>query len=320
VVIATITAGDGATYAAFTADGTTVYVANRNSDNVTVIDTATNTVITTITAGDFPQFVVALDNTSIYVANSFSDELSVIDVATNTVVTTLTLGDFPRYMALSPDQAKLYVANVGSMNVSVIDTATNIILATVTVGTSPSPMAITPDNARVYVPNTTTDDVSVIDATTNLVTTTITAGDGPIFAAITFDGTRVYVANRSEGTVTVIDVGTNTVIATVTVGGLAQYIVTPFAPPAPPTFSLVASAKKARAYGMRFKYYALTWNAFPGATVYKIFRNGILLSQHTHSTHFEDTAIDPNVAYTYDVVAYADDVQIGSAQVHIGPS
>ena len=70
---------------------------------------------------------------------------------------------------------------------------------------------------------------------------------------------------------------------------------------------------------MRFENYELSWNAFPGATVYKIFRNGILISQDIHATHYQDTAIDPRVAYTYDVVAYSSNMQIGSGQVQIGP-
>ena len=39
---------------AITPDGAFAYVANRNSDNVSVIDTASNTVIMTVAVGEFP--------------------------------------------------------------------------------------------------------------------------------------------------------------------------------------------------------------------------------------------------------------------------
>ena len=80
-----------------------------------------------------------------------------------------------------------------------------------------------------------------------------------------------------------------------------------------------AAVEHARGLGIRFKYYKLSWNAFPGATVYKIFRNGILLSQEIHSTHYSDTAIDPDRVYTYVVVAYSSDRQIGTGQIQVGP-
>ena len=47
-----------------------MYVTNQNSDNVSVIDTTTNTVIDTISVGDTP-FAIAYDSTNhrMYVTN-----------------------------------------------------------------------------------------------------------------------------------------------------------------------------------------------------------------------------------------------------------
>ena len=75
---------------AITPDGTRVYVTNGNDDTVSVIDTASNTVLTTVGVGALP-FGVAItpDGTRAYVTNGDDNTVSVIDTASNTVLTTV---------------------------------------------------------------------------------------------------------------------------------------------------------------------------------------------------------------------------------------
>jgi YVTN family beta-propeller protein len=62
-------------------DGAAVYTANFNAGTVSVIDTATNTVIKTITVGDVPVGVaVSPDGTRLYVTNFGDDTVSVLDL------------------------------------------------------------------------------------------------------------------------------------------------------------------------------------------------------------------------------------------------
>ena len=81
------------------------YVANEGDGTVSVIDTATNTVV------GIP----------------------------------IPVGREPSGVAVTPDGKHAYVANRGSKNVSAIDTATNMVVATVAVGNVPFTVAITPD-------------------------------------------------------------------------------------------------------------------------------------------------------------------------------
>ncbi len=68
-----------------------------------MIDTATNSVVVTVTVGTFPTAVaVTPDGTFAYVANGGSDNVSVIDTATNTVVATVPVGGSPRALAITP--------------------------------------------------------------------------------------------------------------------------------------------------------------------------------------------------------------------------
>src|SRR5262249_43923096 len=127
------------------------YVTNFVSGTVSVIDTATNTVVATVPVGSFPRGVaITPDGTHAYVANSVSGTLSVIDTATNTVVATVPMGSFPFWVAITPDGTHAYVTNFDSTTVSVIATATNTVVATVPVE-SQFRLAITPDGTHVYV-------------------------------------------------------------------------------------------------------------------------------------------------------------------------
>src|SRR5580692_10207969 len=68
------------------------YVANNAANTVSVINTSTGTVVTTIPVGSFP-YGVAVDQAGkfAYVTNSGSNTISVISTSTNAAVATITL-------------------------------------------------------------------------------------------------------------------------------------------------------------------------------------------------------------------------------------
>ena len=66
-------------------------MANEYSNNVSVIDTETNTITATVPVGNWPYGVaVSPDGKKVYVTNDHDNTVSVIDTATNTVTTTVT--------------------------------------------------------------------------------------------------------------------------------------------------------------------------------------------------------------------------------------
>jgi YVTN family beta-propeller protein len=196
------------------------YITANGSDTVSVVDTATNTVIATIPVGVQPAGVaVSADGSKVYVANQGTGKIpgsvSVIDSATNTATATIPLGlTGPGALAVTPDDSKVYVTD--TRGVSVIATATNAVTGTILVA-GPGNLAVSPDGNTVYV--TGSSGVSVIDAATNTVIATIPVGGGAL--AVTPDGSKVYLT--SSGGVSVIATASNTVIATIPVdgGGLA---------------------------------------------------------------------------------------------------
>ncbi len=196
------------------------YVANSGSSSLSIIDTLTNTLITTIPlTGGFPYGVTLSPNGNLLYITSIADgTVSVFNTSTNALITAILVGATPNGLATTPDGSLLYVANFGSNTVSAINTATNTVIATVPVGTGPNTVAINPAGNAAYITNSADTTVSVIDTSTNIVTATIPVGLAPNGIAINPSGSEAFAANSISNTVSVIDTATNTVVATIPVG------------------------------------------------------------------------------------------------------
>jgi len=199
------------------------YIANQGSNNVSVIDIATNTVVgSPIAVGAGPVGIaVHPAGTRVYTANfaAGANSFSVINAFTGTAQT-FPAGSSPIGIAVNHAGTRAYLTNGGDVTVSVIDTATNAIVANVAVGNGVLGVAVSRDDTRVYVtrrsgPNA----VAVIDATSNTLAATVPVGTDPFGVAVNPAGTRVYTANNGSNNVSVIDTSTNTVTATIPVGG-----------------------------------------------------------------------------------------------------
>lgn len=248
-VIATINVGVTPTAVAFSPDGKTAYVVNNNnygdpgSDNITVVDVATNLPIATINDASFSEpwrIAINAAGTKAYVCNSNTTTVSIVDLATNTVTSVIPGFDGPSGIVITPDGRYAYVNNYGIVmgggngnTVSVVDLSIDTIVDTIVLGpvnTAPAALAITPDGAYVYVVNYEsgnpgTGTVSKIQTSDNSVTTPISGLSGPFGIVITPNGKYAYVSNFGSNnfypfgsTVSVIDLTTDTIIKTISVG------------------------------------------------------------------------------------------------------
>ena len=181
------------------------YVANLSGNNVTVVNTATNTSVTTISVSTSPSgLAVTPDGAYVYVACQGANVVSVISAASNSVVATIPVGTTPIQVAISPNGAQAYVVNRGSTNVSVIDIASRTVVGTIGVGSRPVGVAFNPSGSRAYVPNLWSLNVSIIDTASKTVINTFPTPSGPNAVGVAPNG-NVYVSNGNAGTVTVHD-------------------------------------------------------------------------------------------------------------------
>jgi len=218
-VTTTVAAGSSPSAVAVNPITNKIYIANHVSNNVTVIDGATNTT-TKVSAGSQPSALAVNPLTNkIYVANYGSANVTVIDGATNTT-TTVAAGTNPDAIALDPVTNNIYVANYGSANVTAINGANNT-TTTVAAGTNPYAVAVNPSTNQVYVANYGSANVTAINEANNQ-PTTVAAGTNPCAVAVNPVTNLIYVANYgsagSASTVTVINGANNTVTATVAAG------------------------------------------------------------------------------------------------------
>ncbi len=114
------------------------YIGNEGSDDVSVIDLSTKSVINTIPMGQSPVSIAINSSTGKgYVANFKSDNVSILTLSTNTVAAVIAVGSEPSSVGINTTTNKIYVANSKSDTVSVIDGASNAVTATIPVGQSP---------------------------------------------------------------------------------------------------------------------------------------------------------------------------------------
>jgi gliding motility-associated-like protein len=223
-VTATIPVGLSPLDMQLTPDGGLLFVANEFSDNVSVINTHTNTVIKTILmpANTGPQKTyMSPDGKHYYTSNSISQSISVINTTTGVIEATI-YGFTNAYNFINnPDGSLLYVTDRVLNTVTVINTATNVKLATIPVGAAPSSLAISPDGSRVYTANLDSGTISVINTTTNTVIANIPAGGRCVGISMSLDGKYLY-APHTDG-VSIISTITNTVIATLPLSGVLDY-------------------------------------------------------------------------------------------------
>lgn len=215
------------------------YIGNFGSNNITVIDVATHTPITTIAmppgafgAGQPYGVVVNATGTRVYVAGYYpGNSMTVIDSdptspTFNTVIANAVLGanSNPYGIAINPAGTHVYVVTqgLGGDLAFVYSTANNALVTTIPIAHNSYGMAFKPDGTRAYVAAIASNSIAVID-------TDITSGNYntqiavPNVGGVTFDvavnpaGTLAYLS-RNDGNVVVLDTTTNAVVTAIPVG------------------------------------------------------------------------------------------------------
>ena len=202
--------------------GKYAYVPNASSNNVSVINVATNIVKAVIPVGGSPYGVaVTPDGKAVYITDQRSSEVSVINTATNSVTATIPVGPSPIGIAINPDGSRAYVANADGSFVSVINTATNDVIASINMGGSEiNGISVSQDGKWLYVTITNENAIAIISTATNTSLNTISVGglSAVFYVATSPVGNRVYVTGGDANNLLVINSLTNALIATIPLG------------------------------------------------------------------------------------------------------
>lgn len=162
-------------------DGTHVYATGNVGNSIWVIDTATNSIIGTIStaASGFNDVSASPNGTTVYAIGwaTTSAFVDVIDTQTDTVTTSITLPNIetPTRIAVTPDGGHAYLIGEEGL-VWVIDTMKNVVVATIPVASAADELqgiAFTPDGTHAYVTCIATNLIYVLDTSTYRVVDTI---------------------------------------------------------------------------------------------------------------------------------------------------
>ncbi|HEX5502868.1 MAG TPA: choice-of-anchor D domain-containing protein, partial [Thermomicrobiales bacterium] len=247
-IIATIPVGGAPGDAAIDPTTGRIYVANDTSGTISVIDSASNTVVATIPIPrgiPVPMGVAVNPATNrvyvTYLSSVTSTAVAVIDGATNTVVTTIPLasttccaaGTFG--VAVDPATNRVYVAVASDPpGVAVIDGATNTVVTTIPLDGTPYSVAVNPSTNRVYATYQVESELflAVIDGATDTGIDSVDLGAATgIFSggvAVNPVTNRIYAAIAtsngvgppSGGALVVLNGDTNAIVATVPMTGV----------------------------------------------------------------------------------------------------
>jgi YVTN family beta-propeller protein len=214
----------------------TLYVCNKKIGTISVVDTDSGDIQTSIISPDplelLPSYIVTTpDATKAYVLYENSDRLSVIDIASNTIAKTITLkavvspstAAIP-LLAITPDGKTLYIVHDKACSVSVIDVATDTEVKVLSLATEGQEgemancVAIAPDGKMAYVTRSSSEAGALIAISTevNEVSEMIPLSGylSPGGIAILPDGSKAYVGDESD-TLIIVDLKASTVVGSI---------------------------------------------------------------------------------------------------------
>ncbi len=166
-----------------------VFVPNRASADVAIIDTRVDRVIAHVPVGAVPhQVAVSAAHMKMVASNTGDHTLSVIDLRSLATTATIPLGHTPEHMAIDPSGEILAVGNIGEGTVSLVSLREEREIARIDGLHEPHNMTFDPSGARLYIGNLGASFVSTIDVARGVVVDEIPVGPDRALAALGQDG------------------------------------------------------------------------------------------------------------------------------------
>jgi YVTN family beta-propeller protein len=177
-IVSTIPVGSGPVRIAVSPTRNRAYVANRDSDTVTVIDTTSHTFIGTVPLQPVPagpsDIAVTRDESEIWVTNRTSGTINIINADNLQVMGLIMIGGRPNAIVFSHDGTRAYVTDDTAFSIAVISTVTKTFFGFIHTTALAESLLLTPDDRVAYLavhePDGSNMRTQVLDLTTNFVT------------------------------------------------------------------------------------------------------------------------------------------------------
>ncbi len=155
-----------------------VYVANSQSNSISIINSLNDTVKATISVDTKPVDVV-LVNGSLYVLNAGSNRITVIDPSSRKIIRSISAGTNPRKGIYFERYRRVYLTNFISGQVSFLIPSSSAITRSIKVGRQPIGLAMDEDRNRLYTVNYGSDTVTVVNPVSEQIESNISVGKNP---------------------------------------------------------------------------------------------------------------------------------------------
>lgn len=222
------------------ASGDRVYTADQNTNTVSVIDPASNTLLGQIRLGNQrPDVLSPLykgeinvhglgfspDHKTLIAISNGSNSVAFIDTATNKVKGITYIGRSPHEAFFTRDGKEVWAVVRGEDYVSVIDAATFKEKRRIETAPGPGMVLFTPDGRRAFVVSSFTPEVAVVDvASYKIVKRVPVVSPFSPFLQFTPDGKEVWMGHKDVGKVTRIDVSNMTVKGVIDTGFITNHL------------------------------------------------------------------------------------------------
>ncbi len=199
-----------------------IYVTNFASDEVWIVDPASQTVKGKFYAGVEPLGIaVSPAGDKIFVTNMGPGLVKVVSPKDHQILDDIKVGSTPSSVVVSPKGSMAFVTNFGKGKigrVDFVDTTSDRVVAELELGIRPLAAAVTSTGDFLYVVCGGSNEVYAIDIAAKKVTQQIPVGITPDGVALSPDGNTLYVANSGSNDISVIDLVDNTEKKRVPVG------------------------------------------------------------------------------------------------------
>jgi YVTN family beta-propeller protein len=224
-----------------TGDGKHILTANKDSGNLSVIDTTTRKVTQHITIGKNPEMIRIYGNRA-YVSyepsagngkpeakkNDKDDEegkktpagIAVIDLDNWRVITTMTSGPETEGIEFAPDGNLMLVTNEGDNTITVYNLSTGKLVETIDTtkyGNRPRGIKVSPDGKMYAVTLEFSNKLLILDDKLKVIKTVAT-GESPYGLAFDRDGKRLFVAAARSKQLQVFDAKSFSLIKNIAIG------------------------------------------------------------------------------------------------------